>query len=535
LSSEYARAKPDRSHEDDEQNRDVLGAVARRAWVVAVFVALTAAAAYFLSGLQEKKYAASSSLLFGASDVALQLIPNASPSGDATRQAETNIRLVLSRTVAARVARRMPPLTPEQVQSRVSASQEGQSDVVSVTATDTSAGRAARLANTYADQFVAFRRESNAANIQAALQRLAAAVTRLERAGLTAQARQLRRQYDNLATLQAVAPTNVGVLDPAKVPGAPSSPKKGRALLLGALAGLLLGVAAAFGLDQLDRRLRRPSDIEATLGLPVLATIPRSLALRNAQVIGLLDPDLASSGDLEAFRALRAKLQYMDISREIRSVVVTSAAPGEGSSTTSMALAVVGAAAGDRVLLVEADWRRPALGRRLSEKGLSHVLEGVDSLEDVLVKVPIARSSGAMRPSSASGEPSLHLDVLPAGPLPANPGELIESARMRELIVDAEERYDLVVIDTPPVSVVADAFALMASVSGVIVVTRLHRVTRDAISSLRSQLSDVSALVLGVVVNGAQRAGHDHRAYLRVGANGAPARPRAHRSRSPTG
>jgi polysaccharide biosynthesis transport protein len=267
--------------------------------------------------------------------------------------------------------------------------------------------------------------------------------------------------------------------------------------------GLLLGIGAALCLQRVDRRMRRPSEIEQALGVPVLATIPRIDALQKAPAGRLLDP--RSSVDMEPFRTLRAKLRHMGIWRPIRSILVTSAASGEGTSTVAQGLAAAAATAGDRVLLIEADWRTPALSPELSHNGLSVLLAGGTSLDDVVVKVPVRSVSVG---SDASARPRgrlFQVDVMPSGPPPENPDELFESAPMANLIAEAEARYDLVVIDTPPVSVVADAFPLMGLVSGVIIVSRLHRSTRETISALNTQLSGVGARVLGVIVNGADR------------------------------
>jgi succinoglycan biosynthesis transport protein ExoP len=298
---------------------------------------------------------------------------------------------------------------------------------------------------------------------------------------------------------------DVKVLDPAEVPASAASPNKTRAVQLGAFAGLLLGIGAALWLQRVDRRLRRPSEVERALGVPLLATIPRSRALERVPAGGLLDPTRSARVDIEPFRALRAKLRHMDIGRPIRSILVTSAARGDGKSTVSLGLAAAAAAAGDRVLLVEANWHTPALSPGLNEKGLSRLLAGGKAFDDVVVELLLGSLSGATDASSRPAGRVWRLDLLPSGPAPENPDELIESASMAELLAEAEARYDLVVVDTPPVSVVADAFALMGLVSGVIVVTRLHHSTHEALGVLNTQLSGVGARVLGVIVNGAGR------------------------------
>jgi capsular exopolysaccharide synthesis family protein len=392
---------------------------------------------------------------------------------------------------------------------------------VKITATAGAAARAAELANVYADEFVTFRRRSDSEHIAAARTRLAAETDRLARSGAGAQARRLRRQQDELATLQALVTGNVERLDEATPPDHAAAPNRRRSLLLGGFAGLLIGLGAAVGLEQFDPRVRRSKDVEEALGLPVLATIPRGTPTADAPVAALLAGAASMPPDLEPFRALRTKLRYLGALDDPTSILITSAEPREGRSTVAVGLAVAAALAGDRVLLIEADWRRPAPAPRQGDGGLSAVLAGAASFDDALVKIPLSDSS-----RSGSSEPPRELDVLPAGPPPANPGELIESAQMRELLMDAERRYHLVVIDTPPMSVVADAFALMGSVTDAIVVTRLHRSTHEAIALLRDQLSDLSNLVVGLVINGGDRPRRDERAYFRPRSNGSVSRRR---------
>lgn len=195
---------------------------------------------------------------------------------------------------------------------------------------------------------------------------------------------------------------------------------------------------------------------------------------------------------------LRANLRYFEVERPIQSVVVTSAAPGEGKSTVSWNLAAAGANAGSKTLLIEAELRRPTFVREFKLRdgaGLSEILAGDASPWDVIQRF----SSGASSNGSAH---SGVMDVIVAGKIPPNPTDLLESGRMAELIRSAEETYDLVVIDTPPVAVVSDAIPLLKRAGGVIVVTLLGSTRRDAAGHLRRQLDGLGANVLGVVVNG---------------------------------
>ena len=198
---------------------------------------------------------------------------------------------------------------------------------------------------------------------------------------------------------------------------------------------------------------------------------------------------------------MRANLRYFNVDRDVRSVLITSAAPGDGKSTVAWHLAAAAAAARTRVLVVEGDLRHPGLGRALERgagPGLSTVLAGASSFHEAIQRVPV--SDGR-----TDGDSSRSVDVLFSGPIPPNPTDLIESDRMREVLQRAQMEYDFVVVDTPPTSVVSDAIPLVSQVGGVLVVGRLGKSTRDSLANLRDQLVNLDAPVLGVVVNGLGR------------------------------
>jgi len=172
-------------------------------------------------------------------------------------------------------------------------------------------------------------------------------------------------------------------------------------------------------------------------------------------------------------------------------------AEGDGKSTVAWGLAVAAASTGSRTLLIEADLRHPSLAARYglnSRRGLTSVLTGEVHRAAAITEIPLAASANDAHPAHS-------MDVLLAGPLPPNPTDLIESPPMADLIREVEREYDLVVVDTPPVAIVSDAIPLLSMVGGVIVVSRLGKTTRDAVRHLRSQLDNLEAPLLGVVVN----------------------------------
>jgi capsular exopolysaccharide synthesis family protein len=213
--------------------------------------------------------------------------------------------------------------------------------------------------------------------------------------------------------------------------------------------------------------------------------VPRSRTLARR---GKLAP---RSAEAEAFRMLRASLRYFSINTELRSLLVTSALPGEGKSTTARRLAETMASMGDRVVLVEADMHRGA-GQFSGERpsGLSGALTRLE-LDEVLLEVPVAGTDDDARA----------LTILPSGPLPPNPSELLESDRMRRILEDLHGEFDMVIVDSPPLPLLSDAMTLVGKVSGVIVVTAIGKATRDQIAEFANQLWRLRANVLGVVAN----------------------------------
>jgi capsular exopolysaccharide synthesis family protein len=278
-----------------------------------------------------------------------------------------------------------------------------------------------------------------------------------------------------------------------------------RNLVFGAVVGILLGLGLALLLEQLDRRVKRQDDLAEATDLAVLASIPKRRAF-DAEHLG---HGSLSPAEAEVFRLLRANLRYFKVQQDVKSVLVTSADPGEGKTLVSLGLALAGVTSGERVLLIEADLRDPGLSRVLrlpSQGGLAALLTGDrDALADAVTEVPAG--------DLAEGVGSATLDVLHAGAIPPNPTELVESQRMKDVVAEAEERYDFVVIDTPPVLVVSDAMPLISIVSGVLAVSGLGVSTRASAADLAEQLERIGAPTLGLVANFAEHTGRSYEGY----------------------
>jgi capsular exopolysaccharide synthesis family protein len=501
-SRQYAAEAPEPRGTD---LRTLLGVIRRNAWLVVLACVVCAGAAYAISSRQDKQYTASASVLLRAPSPLPT--PFIDPSNTPERDTATDFAIASQDVVKGRAARALERVGEPRAAAAVEDIEltiEDNSDVLIVEATAGSPAEAARVSNVFAKQYIEFRRSSDRASLleaqqlvqkELALQRERLAdddLTSVQEQQARSQIASLRKRDSQLGTLAALQTGNTTLVEKANPPLKASAPKPTRDLLIGAFAGLLLGLALALGRDQLDRRVRRSEDVETLMDLPVFGRVRRSSALRQATRM----PDDLPIVDAEAFRMLRANLRFAGPHGEpVKSVLITSAAIEDGKTTIAFYTAAVAAANGQRVLLIEADVRRPVLASKLGlpkGDGLSAVLAGAPGhYTDYCRQVPVAMQ----------GDESLTLDVLLGGKQPRNAAELIDSQRMTDVLTDAKDQYDLVVIDTPPVPIVSDAIPLMGQVDAVLVVARVGSITTQEMGRLRDQLEKVDAPTLGVIAN----------------------------------
>ena len=474
----------------------VIEALRRRVGLVVLCIVLVPLAALGLSLAQEKQYTATIAILFRNPGLDQEILGHGNilfPPIDADQEAATNLRLVDLDTVDRLVGRQLG-LSQNDVRGKINVQAQGNSNIVTVSATDSSARQAATIANVFGAQFIAFRREADRAKINQATILIQNRINELPPGGGgIIRRRLLENRLTALETLADLQTGNAEVVQPADVPTSPSSPKIVRNTVIGGLVGVLLALALALILDRVDRRVREPDELEDIFDLPIVGYVPQSGSLRKEDAGPQLRGPIA-----EAFRMLRTTLLYFNVDKNIRSLLVTSAAPKEGKTTVSLNLACTAAAGGAKVLLLEADLRHPALRKHIRD-----VPDGIPGLGEIIAR-DLDLHSGVTRvplESRKGGRPLASLDVILAGPVPPNPADLLESQRMRMLIQEAERDYDLVVIDTPPTFVVPDAVPLVNQVSGVIVVARLGVTMRDTARKLREQLDNLNAPTLGLVVN----------------------------------
>lgn len=436
--------------------------------------------------LQDDRYTATSTLLFR--DPAAGLI-DGQPGGfvDPDRAAATNHELAALPAVAERAAEQLQ-VAPATVESRVTVEPEGTSDIARIQATAESPVAAAETANAYGEAYIDFRRESDRRQLADAIALVESNLAQLPEAELaSAHGLQLSERLQQLRLAESLQTGSAELVQRASPPAEPSAPNLKANLILGVLLAAALAAALAALLERFDRRIRDVEELEQLYGLPILARIPRSKALSKHDLSAGPRELLGRPQETEAFRTLRANLRFFDVGGSLRSVLVASSLPGDGKSTVASWLAMTMAAMGDDVVLVESDLHKGG-----SRSGLSTVLAG-EKLDLALTEVvlPFSERDGGTR----------RLTVLPSGPAPPNPSELLESDRMTSLLEELEATFDLVVIDSPALSAVSDALSLVPQVSGVLVVSGLGNTTRDAALELRKQFALVRGRPLGIVAN----------------------------------
>ena len=477
-------------------------------WLIVLAGVLAGAGAYFVSVRTTPIYETSTRLLV-SDPPAMRSIEYTGMVNTQT-MARTYTEILVDRPVLEGVIEQLDlKTTPEQLKKSISVELVRDTQLVVVTVQSANPERAAAIANSIASVFTERIRQLQSERYAATQEGLAQQVKDMEaqidetnqalkseddpskQIQLEARLTEYRRLYSNLVTnfeqvrlAEAQTSTNVVVSEPAAVPSIPVSPKTMRNTILAVFAGMLLAAGAVVAIDALDDTIKDPEEIRKKFNLSILGMI----ASHNGAAEMPITQSEPRSPVSESFRALRTNLTFAGVDRHLRCILVTSATPQDGKTTVSTNLAVVMAQGERQTLLVDADLRRPRV----------HTMFGLlnrTGLVNLFIRAPETLPD-FIQPSGLPG-----LSVLPSGSLPPNPAELIASQKMTQVMNWIVDKYDVVIIDTPPVLAVTDAVALSRSVDGVVLVAKPGVTKLSAFRQTVEQLQTVGASILGVVLN----------------------------------
>jgi len=481
--------------------RTYLRILRRRKWWVIVCAGLGVVGAIAYAFSATKEYSATAQLLVQPQNAT---IPLTSPAQTiTTTEVATELQLLSSAPVVDAVKRRL-----HLSQLNVVSAEQGQTDVISVTATNPDPTLAARVANVYATDFVDY--ETFVAlkgltttelqlqsQINAIEQELPATTGSPQGDALANQLAVLKEEYAQYQVDGAATTGGVTVTSSASVPTAPSSPKKLEIVLIGLAVGLMVGLGAAFVAENLDDAIRSRDDLEhVTPGVLIMGLVPMIGSWRDRAEPFLVMRAEPTAPAAEAYRSLRTSLQFAAYDNKIASVLVTSPTATEGKTSTVANLGVVLATAGQHVALVSADLRRPRLAAffGLDEGlGLTSVMIGESTLEEALRAVPDIPG----------------LAVLGCGPVPPNPAELLSSPKLAGIFDQLKQNFDMVLVDSSPLLPVTDPILLSRFTDTTLLVVASGQTTKRQLKRGVEQLAQVGTRQIGIVLNEVTRRGSD--------------------------
>ena len=422
--------------------------IARRRWLMISLITLAAIAVSTVLTLRATPQYSSTSRLFISTSEAGST--EAYQGGLFSQQrVKSYADLLTGEEISRRVVDSLNlDLVPRQLASRITAVAQPDTVVLAITVTDTDPDEAQRLGQAVAEEFVTY-------------------VSELE-----------------AVSDKEKAPVKATIVDRATAPSGPVSPQPRRSFMLAAFLGLLLGAGAALLRETLDTSISSPEELtDAANGAPLLGSINFD---KDAPARPLVTDLSSHAPRVEAFRVLRTNMQFINVDGNSKVFVITSAVPGEGKSTTICNLAITLAQSGEKVVLVEADLRRPKAADYLhleGSVGVTTVLTGRIGMEGALQHGPEG------------------LQLIAAGSTPPNPAELLQSDAMKKLIAKLREQFDIVLIDAPPLLPVTDAAILAAEADGAILIVRHGKTTHDQVAGAVGRLESVDAKLLGTVAN----------------------------------
>lgn len=490
----------------------------RHILLIAVLAIALGVAAYGYSASKTPMYEASAQLLYAPQlDITNPLNTQYTDPTSQELQMQSAVTLITGPAIEQRVMKQIgdPGNLPDYSVSAAITTSDAQAsnptdNGVAVTVDSPDARWAAKIGNAYAQAFVAYRVESDRARLSAARAVISAKLkqyqTPAQRA--TSDYVMLSETLSNLEILSATATGEFSVAVPASPPGVPFAPQPKRSAAIGVMLGLVMGIGLALLREKLDTRLHNHREVGEIMDMPVIgrvAKIPVE-ALAKGSLVVMSEADGRAA---ESLRVLRSNLQFASLGEENKVIMVMSAQKGEGKSLLTSNLAASLALAGKRVILVDADLRRPRVhsifGIR-NTHGVSSVVAGFCSLDDALQsynlegpKAVLIRGNGD-KPQAIDADALPRLALLTAGPIPPNPGEMVASKRFALLVRElAAKGFDYVLIDSPAFLAVGDAAALAAVADGIVLLVNLKMTNKPTLEEARDFLRPLPPTKLGVV------------------------------------
>ncbi len=494
---------------------DYLNVIWRRKWyAIAAICLITGGVILYSTVFSTPVYQSTTELLQQRSGLDQALLGTSlfqqETSGQPDRDVETAAELVKSPPVIQAVNNQLgTELKGRDSGSMVSASPAQKANIIDITASNTNPKVAADVANAYGQQYITWRQQVDHNTIIKAEAPVEAqiAATPSDQQDSTS----FKVLQDKLQTLKLLDASQTGDLEIVMTAFPSTSPVSPRPVRNGVIAlffSMIVGVGAVFTAEQFDTRLRTADELTKRVDRPILAAIPK-INTSNGKPITLENPAGLCA---ESYRLLKTNLAYLAPDKEIKSIMVTSASPRDGKSTTIANLAITMARSGQKVIVIESDLRRPMLSNYMglnNTVGLTNAIAGLSSLRETLQMIEArellidgGRRVGApgVNISSASLDGIKPLYFATSGPLPPNPGELAASDRLGNLIKEACGYADFVLVDAPPFGAVGDAASLASKVDGVIIVAKLEKTTKKSIDLMNNFINSVPSTVLGIVV-----------------------------------
>jgi capsular exopolysaccharide synthesis family protein len=499
--------------------RQYLDLLKRHRWLILQAVVVTAVVAGLVAASRPNVYEATARVLLRPNDPNEQLSnkPVAADNlPDRYVSAQTDIVRSMNVATAAAVLLKAPQADTRALLGKIAARQITGTNIVRISAQDATPARAQAIANAFTTAYIENRRQFAISGIDTAVTEIEGKLTDLQTRisaldaaigggtaspGIpaTAEARKAARdgasvQYESLYSTQqnlvverTLKRGQAELIAEATLPGAPVSPKPLRDGALGGVVGLLIGLGLGYAREQLGDKPQSRDDVEQLTNSRVIAELPlEPEASEHPESLSMISRPRGLLA--EAVRSLRSSIDFLETDAPARTIVVTSAVPGDGKSLVSANLAAAYALSGRRTVLVMADLRRPRLSSDLppdERKGLSELVAGAPvELEEQLLRTAI---------------PNLFL--LPPGPLPPNPAELLASARAGEILQELADLVDVVIIDTPPLLAVTDGAVLANRADAVLLVAAVDSTTRLAMRRSYEVLASTGTKVLGIVLN----------------------------------